>query len=526
MNDQDLNQILYGPPGTGKTYHTINEAIKIVDPEFYDKFKNDRLKLRERFNQLKINDWKNPQKGQISFCTFHQSFSYEDFIEGIKPVVKGEDSQDTDGELKYRIEDGIFKLIANRARHFASGAAQKDKQRIQLSEAEYAKAQFYKISLGDINVSEDKAIYDYCIENNCIAIGFMESLDLTGLDETKISSLAEEKKLGRFEGQAMTYFMQYLKIGNYIVVSKGNRKVRAIGKVTGDYFYEKDPAIQYNHFRKVEWIIKDADIPVEEVYEKAFSQQSIYKLNSDWINKEFFVHQPASIIPEKVPNFVLIIDEINRGNISQIFGELITLIECDKRAGNKESLDVTLPYSKTEFSIPSNLYLIGTMNTADRSIEALDTALRRRFTFVEIAPKPALIETIGESKGKIEGIDLVKMLETINNRIEKLLDKDHMIGHSYFLDISDISGLKGAFRNKIIPLLEEYFYGDYGKIGLVLGDTFVSNKYEAKKDFDFAQFKGYESYVVQDLIERKVYSISEEKGWNADTFISIYQPKN
>ena len=117
-----LNQILYGPPGTGKTYRTINEAIKIVDPEFYDKFKDDRIKLKERFNQLKINDWKNPQKGQISFCTFHQSFSYEDFIEGIKPVLKGEESQDSDGELKYRIEDGIFKLISNRSRHFASNA--------------------------------------------------------------------------------------------------------------------------------------------------------------------------------------------------------------------------------------------------------------------------------------------------------------------------------------------------------------------------------------------------------------------
>lgn len=524
MDNHPLNQIFFGPPGTGKTYNTINEAVKIVDPVFYSEYKDVRNKLRERFNQLMINDWKNPQKGQISFCTFHQSFTYEDFIEGIKPVLAGEHdaeiSAENEDKLKYKIEDGIFKLMADRAKHFADGAAKQDKQRINLPENEFKKSQFYKLSLGDINVPEDQEIYDYCIENNCIAIGFMATFDLTGKDEHSIYLLAEKEKLGRFDAQAMSYFNSYLKTGNYVLISKGNRKVRAIGKVTGEYYYEKDSPIRYNHFRKIDWIITNSDIPVEEVYEKSFSQQTIYKLNSDWINKAFFVHSPTPNNEEEVPDFVLIIDEINRGNISQIFGELITLIEKDKRSGNPEALEVTLPYSKSKFSIPANIHLIGTMNTADRSIEALDTALRRRFTFVEMPPKPHIISDYGKSKGEIDGINLVQLLETINSRIEKLIDKDHQIGHSYFLDAVSLEDLKQVFKNKIIPLLEEYFYGDFGKIGLVLGTAFVLEK--ARDNFKFANFKGFDSDIISDLKERKVYQISSDESWTIEGFKAIY----
>jgi len=168
-------------------------------------------------------------------------------------------------------------------------------------------------------------------------------------------------------------------------------------------------------------------------------------------------------------NYVLIIDEINRGNVSQIFGELITLIERDKRAGMKEDLEVTLPYSKEKFCVPPNLYIIGTMNTADRSVEALDTALRRRFSFFEMAPEYSLLEG-----STVEGIDLGKLLRTINDRIEALLDKDHAIGHSYFLRVlKGECSLRDVFFNEIIPLLQEYFYGNFGRIELVLGTGFV-----------------------------------------------------
>ncbi|NQY28186.1 MAG: AAA family ATPase [Flavobacteriaceae bacterium] len=217
-------------------------------------------------------------------------------------------------------------------------------------------------------------------------------------------------------------------------------------------------------------------------------------------------------------NYVLIIDEINRGNVSQIFGELITLIEKDKRLGEDEALRVKLPYSKTEFGVPPNLFIVGTMNTADRSIEALDTALRRRFVFEEMPPKPKLLKTAGKS-GKVQGIikvengnivDLEKLLIKINSRIEKLIDKDHKIGHSYFLKVNDEKSLIHAFKNKIIPLLEEYFFGDFGKIGLVLGDSFIDLE---NGDFKFASFKHYDSDVKEDLKERSVFKIKESTEW-------------
>ncbi|RIZ67201.1 MAG: hypothetical protein D0531_00625, partial [Methylococcales bacterium] len=204
--------------------------------------------------------------------------------------------------------------------------------------------------------------------------------------------------------------------------------------------------------------------------------------------------------------FVLIIDEINRGNVSQIFGELITLIEDDKRLGCPEALEVTLPYSKESFGVPENLYIIGTMNTADRSVEALDAALRRRFSFEEMPPDSETISKEGELKGtegKLGEISLPDLLDTINGRLEKLLDKDHQIGHSYFISVKDLDGLKLAFQNKIIPLLQEYFFGDYGKIGLVLGKGFFVGQEELIK-YKFAEFEYAEA---SDFSDRIIYKI-------------------
>lgn len=166
--------------------------------------------------------------------------------------------------------------------------------------------------------------------------------------------------------------------------------------------------------------------------------------------------------------YVLIIDEINRGNVANIFGELITLIEEDKRLGNSDDeMTCTLPYSKKEFGIPNNLYIIGTMNTADRSVEALDTALRRRFTFEEMMPKPELLSA------DVEGVDLQKFLNTINKRICLLKDREHQIGHSYFMNVDSKDALIDVIFKNVIPLLQEYFYGDYEKIQMVLGDKFI-----------------------------------------------------
>lgn len=198
-------------------------------------------------------------------------------------------------------------------------------------------------------------------------------------------------------------------------------------------------------------------------------------------------------------DYALFIDEINRGNVSQIFGELITLIEDDKREGKPNAIEVELPYSKKKFSVPSNLYIVGTMNTADRSVEALDTALRRRFSFTEMVPRYDLAEL----QTTVAGFTPSSILQKINSRLEKLLDKDHLIGHSYFLDINgDLNKLILAFQHKIIPLLQEYFYGDTGKIGLILGKGF----FEAIEKEDDSLFADFE-YDSSGLAERKVYHL-------------------
>lgn len=214
---------------------------------------------------------------------------------------------------------------------------------------------------------------------------------------------------------------------------------------------------------------------------------------------------------KNAPPFGLFIDEINRGNVSSIFGELITLVEDDKRLGENEIL-VELPYSKEKFGVPSNLYIIGTMNTADRSVEAIDTALRRRFSFEEVPPNYDLKEL----KYEISGFKGSEILLTINKRIEKLLDKDHLIGHSYFM-IRDGENpeewLINSFYKNIIPLLQEYFFGDYGKIGLVLGRGFVQMK-EWNKDSDgFADFD-YDNY--NEFEERPVYEIIDYRNIDKD----------
>ncbi|NDP28710.1 MAG: AAA domain-containing protein [Flavobacterium sp.] len=508
-NDIAVNQILYGPPGTGKTFNSINEALKIVDPAFYQTNKNDRKKLTERFKELLIKN-SEENKGQIAFCTFHQSFSYEDFVEGIKPKAT------ENKQVYYDIEDGIFKRICLLADSFNSTVKVKSEGKISWNEEQFKKASFYKLSLGNYQDPTDKPIYEYCRDNNYISIGFGQENDFTGLSESEIKEKCDDLKLEVTAAQQMNFFIHYLKKGNYVIISNGNKYVRALGKVVGDYEYEAESPIRYNHFRKVEWIFVDELIPIEEIYDRGLSQKTMYKIDESALKQDFFISNGqetfAPIKEEK--NYVLIIDEINRGNVSSIFGELITLIEKDKRAGKDEELEVILPYSKIPFKVPENVYIIGTMNTADRSIEALDTALRRRFSFKEFPPKSEILKTEGVSgkeKGIVNGIDLEILLNTINARIEKLIDKDHKIGHSYFLKVNSIEKLKFAFKNEIIPLLEEYFFGDYGKIGLVIGVSFVE---KVNHSFEFAAFEDYDNDVKSDLKEKAVFRIRPEDQWD------------
>jgi 5-methylcytosine-specific restriction endonuclease McrBC GTP-binding regulatory subunit McrB len=562
ISTMSLNTILYGPPGTGKTYHTVDKAIAIANPDFNlnDKSRNE---LKEEFERL-------TKEGQIEFITFHQSLSYEDFIEGIKPVEPKED----DEYLKYEIKDGLFKRLAERA----SKVPETKPTGFSIPEDEFQKAGFYKLSLGDTSNSDDDQIYEWCVKNGYIALGWGSANDFTGLNENQIQQMVPAI-LEKFAARAVNYFVHYLKVGDFVVITYGNLQFRAIGKVTGNYEYKNVEGLRTHHFRKVDWLLKDEELPYEELYNKQFSQQTIYKLDKREIKRDFFVKaSTARIVNNKRKNYVLIIDEINRGNVSQIFGELITLVEEDKRQGQIEALTITLPYSKKPFSVPLNLYIVGTMNTADRSVEALDTALRRRFAFDPIMPDEKLLspqrmvwklwwdypELLWQQepyktkeqklysllgvepgfghddklwsriKGKKNeaqiaefnsmplngnGLNLQIMLKTINERLTALLTRDHTIGHAWLMDVNSLESLQSAFKNKILPLLQEFFYNDYAKIGLVLGNAFVTEK-QVHKEL-FAKFKDTNE-LAADYEEKIVYTLSDPFILTVADFQSIY----
>ncbi len=448
------NLILYGPPGTGKTYNVINEALKIVAPDLDPDILSNPNRRQDAVDLYK----KLIDSNQIMFCTFHQSYSYEDFVEGIRF------SKETNG---YEVRDGVFKRICSAAR-----ASKTEQKRTYDFNAEDTR--FFKMSLGNINDTEDD-IFNYCIDNNVVALGWGDDVDFTNCTNKEDIKNAYTNKYpdrNSFAIDAIERFKHWMRVGDIVVISSGNRMVRAIGKITGDYKYDPTVNESYMQFREVEWLVVDATnmIPVERILkEKKFSQQSIYRFYEDDLNLESLRELIAGKrrAGGKESQYVLIIDEINRGNISKIFGELITLIEPDKRLGQPNELTVTLPYSEAErakFSVPSNVHIIGTMNTADRSIALLDTALRRRFVFKEMMPDYDLLPT------NVEGINIRKLLQTINDRIEYLYDRDHQIGHAYFIvEHPTAQAYKEVMVNKVIPLLQEYFYENWESIELVLG---------------------------------------------------------
>lgn len=343
LNEDNKNFILYGPPGTGKTYNVINKALEIIDPEGYSEIAadNNREAILNQYKEL-------VDKGQIAFCTFHQSYGYEEFIEGLK----------SDGKGNFVTEDGILKRIAYNA------AYEGLKNEYKENESNY-----------------------------------------------------EDKKA---------------KVNNYI-----NK-------------------------------------------EKAFKEAK---------------------------KFVLIIDEINRGNISKIFGELITLLEEDKRIGTSNQIVANLPYTKEKFSLPNNLYIIGTMNTSDKSIAQIDIALRRRFIFEEMMPNYEILD-------EVDGIKLDELLITINERVEFLLDRDHLIGHAYFVNCNSYSDIINVVINKIIPLLQEYFYGDNEKVGMILGGIGSSedDKYIVYKEEKSANkiFKGFKN--ISDIGSKEFFRVKSNIG--------------
>ncbi|EOV0802213.1 McrB family protein [Campylobacter coli] len=491
-----LNQILYGPPGTGKTYHTIDKALEILGENL-----ESRDEKKAKFDEYVKN-------GQIVFTTFHQSYGYEEFVEGIKPMMNNEANSQ---EIQYEIKDGIFKDICNRAlENYENSNLNTEELREKIKLREKVEKFLNRLLETNEPISKTKGgnFFINSFNNNTIEI-YSEDVE-------------------RFDG------IFKLSLSTFITLLKSNIEfnsaVEMFKKVFDRDYADRTHTYYFNLVNKFKEYEKQAVLKTED-----------NKISSNSLN-----------------SYIIIIDEINRGNVSKIFGELITLIEPSKRIGESEELKVTLPYSGKKFGVPKNVYILGTMNTADRSITSLDTALRRRFEFVEMMPDPDLLKNVFICKdvenpnkdedylgddAKTEGFAeiLQNILISINKRIEFLLDREKTIGHAFFMSeavkfnkdnwckpdkyeedwyVLSISKLKSIFQNKIIPLLQEYFYNDYALISAVLNDNGMIEKCE-KDDKYLQKIKNLDNVDSEKII----YNIAsfDNKIWNdIKTYQAIY----
>ncbi len=398
-----LNRILYGPPGTGKTYRSVAEAVAIIDKQSVPELMKTQaayVAAKQKFDAYRAS-------GQIEFVTFHPSYTYQDFVVGIRPSTEG-------SNVVYSVEPGPLKRLADLAEE--NWRASRVKTGIALSE--------------------------------------MQRYDRAFAQLLKDISNAPE---------------QYVEMTLH-----GGKKIQARGgkQAKGVILSKEEGSIPYNVARK----------GLATLWPQRTSFNAPGDMESCSYNKSFFfavlkhlsaidskLGAPEEKAPAPLKNYVLVIDEINRGNIAKIFGELITLIEDDKRLGTVNELTCNLPYvdpqEEPAFGVPPNLYIVGTMNTADRSIALLDTALRRRFVFDELMPDVTTLPAVA-----VDGVELPKLVEKLNQRIAYLFDRDHMLGHAYFINIKTFADLEQCLLRKVIPLLTEYFFEDWSKIRLVFRD--------------------------------------------------------
>ena len=364
------NLILYGPPGTGKTYATAEEAVRLCDGTLPA---GGRVALMARYHELVA-------RKRIEFVTFHQSFSYEDFVEGLRPETGAAEGANGGSETGFRLvpRPGVFRSIADRAAANRGGttAAPRD----------FENRQPFKMSLGRSSNDEDAYLFDECIRGGYVLLGYGGEIDWSDPIYESFDAIKNRWRevhpnaTGSNPNIQQIYALRsWMKLNDIVIVSDGNKRFRAIGEVSGPYRYAEREHDTYHHQRNVRWLWVNRDgLPREEIYDKGFSQVSIYRLDLDHVNWPALAQivsgggdQIGSGLPEP---YVLIIDEINRGNVSKVFGEAITLLEPDKRLGMENALTVTLPYSGNSFGVPANLHIIGTMNTADRSIARHRTA--------------------------------------------------------------------------------------------------------------------------------------------------------
>lgn len=444
------NTILYGPPGTGKTYATSSRAVALCDGTLPDGVGQEAVLAR--YEELRA-------QGRILFVTFHQSYGYEEFVEGLRPVAGA------NGQVSYEVLPGAFRRICE-------SAAMKQQVSPGLSGKALKDRPVYKMSLGFSRNEEGVKVFKYCVDNHYLLLGWGHDVDFTGCDDEKAIATklkADEPNIEKFDSQVrfVHRFKNDLKVGDIVIISNGNRFFRGVAEVTGDYEFVEDGP--FHQGRPVRWLaLFPEGRPTSDINPKDFTMRSLHRLpDIDYEALQGILPKGQDDDTAPKPH-VLIIDEINRANISKVFGELITLIEPDKRQGAANRITLKLPYSGEDFSVPSNVHLLGTMNTADRSIALLDTALRRRFDFEELLPQPSALRGVA-----IPGadIDLEKLLAALNDRVEALYDRDHTIGHAFFMGVKSLVDLERVFRRKVLPLLQEYFYERWADIRRVLNDS-------------------------------------------------------
>ena len=463
------NLIYYGPPGTGKTYSVFEKAVRLCletdeflklinsakDGKNTEDIKNELI--RQEYNKL-------VERKQIGFLTFHQSFSYEEFVEGLRPVTESEVSGQPHIGVGFKLEprSGVLKRIVERARLFANPSNKQGELDQEKNIFRVSASNFYDSTTNStdnsfihfdwakfVNLSEFKN-YDEDVNTN-LRTHLGDSLDQSPEIETQIRNFISLKK------------------GDYIVIEGEQNQFNSILVVSGEYEFKSGmqfgPHIQ--QVKKIWYELVGGDFDI--FYQLPLNALPIQQLDSqevDWQVLNDIAYEKKNLLSGRpTRHFVLIIDEINRANFSKVFGELITLIEPDKRLGADNEICVELPYSKTVFGVPKNLHFLGTMNTADRSIAFFDSAFRRRFEFKELMPDSAKFISNPSLKN---GQTLVEFFEKLNDAVEKNLDREHQIGHSYFMKCQTLEDVNLVMRDKIVPLLSEYFFNDRQKMEEIL----------------------------------------------------------